>query len=138
VIVVPGPDPGLAAIGAEAFDAAVTHLINNAIDASPAQEPVRVALRREDGRIVIDIADRGPGMTPEFVRDVLFRPLGTSKAKGSGIGAWQARELLREAGGDLSVLTRPGEGTTMRLTLPPAGEDDGAEMTTGEMRRRRA
>jgi signal transduction histidine kinase len=97
-----------------------------------------VALRREDGRIVIDIADRGPGMTPEFVRDVLFRPLGTSKAKGSGIGAWQARELLREAGGDLSVLTRPGEGTTMRLTLPPAGEDDGAEMTTGEMRRRRA
>jgi putative PEP-CTERM system histidine kinase len=138
VIVVPGPDPGLAAIGAEAFDAAVTHLINNAIDASPAQEPVRVALRRENGRIVIDIADRGPGMTPEFVRDVLFRPLGTSKAKGSGIGAWQARELLREAGGDLSVLTRPGEGTIMRLTLPPAGEDDGAEMTTGEMWRRRA
>lgn len=138
VIVEPGPDPGLAAIGADAFDAAVTHLINNAIDASPAQEPVRVALRREGGRIVIDIADRGPGMTPEFVRDVLFRPLGTSKAKGSGIGAWQARELLREAGGDLSVLTRPGEGTTMRLTLPRAGEDDGAEMATGEMRRRRA
>lgn len=138
VILEPGPDPGLAAIGADAFDAAVTHLINNAIDASPAQEPVRVALRREGGRIVIDIADRGPGMTPEFVRDVLFRPLGTSKAKGSGIGAWQARELLREAGGDLSVLTRPGEGTTMRLTLPRAGEDDGAEMATGEMRRRRA
>jgi putative PEP-CTERM system histidine kinase len=138
VIVAPGPDPGLAAIGPEAFDAAVTHLINNAIDASPAQEPVRVALRRENGRIVIDITDRGPGMTPEFVRDVLFRPLGTSKAKGSGIGAWQARELLREAGGDLLVLTRPGEGTTMRLTLLPAGEDDGAEMTTDEMRRRRA
>ncbi len=138
VIVAPGPDPGLAAIGAEAFDAAVTHLVNNAIDASPAHEPVRIALRREAGRIVIDIADRGPGMSPEFVRDVLFRPLGTSKAKGSGIGAWQARELLREAGGDLSVLTRPGEGTTMRLTLPPAGEDDGTEMTTSEKRRRRA
>lgn len=138
VILDPGPDPGLAAIGADAFDAAVTHLVNNAIDASPAHEPVRITLRREAGRIVIDIADRGPGMSPEFVRDVLFRPLGTSKAKGSGIGAWQARELLREAGGDLSVLTRPGEGTTMRLTLPRAGEDDGAEMATGEMRRRRA
>jgi putative PEP-CTERM system histidine kinase len=138
VILDPGPDPGLAAIGADAFDAAVTHLVNNAIDASPAHDPVRITLRREAGRIVIDIADRGPGMSPEFVRDVLFRPLGTSKAKGSGIGAWQARELLREAGGDLSVLTRPGEGTTMRLTLPRAGEDDGAEMATGEMRRRRA
>ena len=138
VILEPGPDPGLAAIGAEAFDAAVTHLVNNAIDASPAQEPVRIALRREGGRIVIDIADRGPGMSPEFVRDVLFRPLGTSKEKGSGIGAWQARELLREAGGDLSVLTRPGEGTTMRLTLRRAGEDEAAEMATGEKRRRRA
>lgn len=138
VIVAPGPDPGLAAIGAEAFDAAVTHLVNNAIDASPPHEPVRVALRREAGRIVIEIADRGPGMSPEFVRDVLFRPLGTSKAKGSGIGAWQARELLREAGGDLSVLTQTGEGTTMRLTLPPAGEDDGTEMATSEKRRRSA
>jgi signal transduction histidine kinase len=48
----------------------------------------------------------------------LFRPLGTTKPEGSGIGTWQARELLREAGGDLTVLSRPGVGTTMRLTLP--------------------
>ena len=60
------------------------------------------------GRIVVDITDRGPGMSPEFVRDQLFRPLATSKPQGSGIGAWQARELLREAGGDLSVLSQPG------------------------------
>ena len=37
------------------------------------------------------IIDRGPGMTPEFIRDELFRPLSTSKAQGSGIGAWQKR-----------------------------------------------
>lgn len=125
---------GAAAITPEAFDAAVTHLLNNALDASPPGEPVRIALRRDGGRVVIDIADRGPGMSPEFVRDVLFRPLGTAKAGGSGIGAWQARELLREAGGELSVLTRPGEGTTMRLVLPGAGQDDAAE----EPLRRRA
>ena len=58
-------------------------------------------------------------MTAEFVRDRLFRPLVTSKPQGSGIGAWQARELLREAGGDL-VLTSPGAGTTMRLLVPAA------------------
>ncbi|WP_439576663.1 XrtA/PEP-CTERM system histidine kinase PrsK [Elioraea sp.] len=136
VIVEPGDDPGLAAIGAEAFDAAVTHLINNAIDASPMHEPVRIALRRDGARIVIDIADRGPGMSPGFVRDVLFRPLGTSKAKGSGIGAWQARELLREAGGDLAVLTQPGEGTTMRLTLPRAEADAAAAPAAQEQVRR--
>lgn len=109
-------------IAPERFDAAVTHLLDNAIEASPAGEPVRIRLRGEEGRILVDIIDRGPGMSAEFVRDRLFRPMATSKPQGSGIGAWQARDLLRKAGGDLLVLTRPGEGTTMRLLLPsPAG-----------------
>lgn len=138
VILEAADDPGLAAIGAEAFDAAVTHLLDNALDASPPGEPVRLGLRREGARIVIEIADRGPGMSPEFVRDVLFRPLGTSKAKGSGIGAWQARELLRAAGGELSVLTRPGQGTTMRIELPLAAPPDTQEDIAAERRRVRA
>jgi putative PEP-CTERM system histidine kinase len=109
-----------AAISAERFDAAVTHLLDNAVEASPPDQPVRVRLREQAGRIEVDIVDRGPGMTPEFIRDELFRPLSTSKPGGSGIGAWQARELLREAGGDLTVLSRPGAGTTMRLVIPLA------------------
>jgi signal transduction histidine kinase len=79
---------------------------------------VRIALRHEARRALIDIVDAGPGMTPEFVRDELFRPFRTSKPDGSGIGAYQARELVRGAGGDLLVLSRPGAGTTMRLLLP--------------------
>jgi len=118
---------GLAAIGQAAFDAAVTHLLDNAIEASAPDAPVRIAMRRQGGRvgdeqIEIDIIDQGPGMTPDFVRDRLFRPLATSKPEGSGIGAWQARELLREAGGDLTVLTRAGAGTTMRLSLPAVAD----------------
>ena len=57
-------------------------------------------------------------MPPEFVRDELFRPLRSTKDGGHGIGAYQARELLRDAGGDLLVLSRPGAGTTMRIILP--------------------
>jgi putative PEP-CTERM system histidine kinase len=110
-----------AAIAAQAFDMAVTHLLDNAIEASDQGVPVRILLRRAGvSAIEIDIIDQGPGMTPEFVRDRLFRPLDTSKAKGSGIGAWQARELLRQAGGELSVLTAPGRGTTMRLSVRTA------------------
>ncbi len=105
------------AIDPEAFDAVLTHLLNNAAEASGAGT-VTVDLRHENMSIVIDIADRGPGMTPEFVRDALFRPFSTTKGGGHGIGAYQARELLRDAGGDLLVLTRMGEGTTMRLLLP--------------------
>jgi putative PEP-CTERM system histidine kinase len=107
-----------AAIDPDAFDAVVTHLLNNAIEASKADRPVEVDLRIEAHGVVVDIIDHGPGMQPEFVRDELFRPLRTTKGDGHGIGAYQARELLREAGGDLLVISRPKTGTTMRLILP--------------------
>jgi putative PEP-CTERM system histidine kinase len=107
-----------AAIDPDAFDAVVTHLLNNAAEASAPGAAVKIDLRVEAHGVVVDIIDRGPGMAPEFVRDELFRPLRSSKADGHGIGAYQARELLRDAGGDLLVLSRPGDGTTMRIMLP--------------------
>ena len=117
-----GPGSGVA-ISAASFDAIVTHILNNAVEATHTQHTsnppaVTISLRHEGRRAVIDITDEGPGMPPDFVRDSLFRPFRTSKPGGSGIGAYQARELLREAGGDLVVITQPGAGTTMRLLLP--------------------
>jgi putative PEP-CTERM system histidine kinase len=123
-----GREAGVAMAGS-AFDAVVTHLLDNAIEATASRStnrpddmppPVRIVLGHEARRAVLDIVDEGGGMTPEFVRDELFRPFRTSKSDGSGIGAFQARELLRAAGGDLLVTTRPGVGTTMRLLLPLA------------------
>jgi putative PEP-CTERM system histidine kinase len=105
-----------AAIDPDTFDAVVTHLLNNALEASDAA--VQIELRVEAHGIVVDIIDRGSGMQPEFVRDELFRPLRSTKGGGHGIGAYQARELLRDAGGDLLVFSRPAAGTTMRIILP--------------------
>ena len=96
----------------------MTHLLNNAIEASDPDARIEVDLRVEAHGVVVDIIDHGPGMSPEFVRDELFRPLRTTKGNGHGIGAYQARELLRDAGGDLLVISRPKTGTTMRLILP--------------------
>jgi putative PEP-CTERM system histidine kinase len=107
-----------AAIDPDSFDSVVTHLLNNAVEASAHNRPVRIDLRVEAHGIVVDIIDDGQGMAPEFVRDELFRPLRSTKGDGHGIGAYQARELLRDAGGDLLVLSRPGAGTTMRIILP--------------------
>lgn len=107
-----------AAIDPDAFDAVVTHLLNNAAEASPPETPVRVDLRMEAHGVVVDIIDEGAGMAPEFVRDELFRPLRSTKGDGHGIGAYQARELVRDAGGDLLVFSRPRAGTTMRIILP--------------------
>jgi putative PEP-CTERM system histidine kinase len=113
-----GDQFGGVAIDAESFDAVAAHLLNNAVEASPPGSPVRVEVRPEGLSMVIDIADEGPGMSPEFIRDELFRPFASTKGGGHGIGVYQARELLREAGGDLLVLSRVGSGTTMRLLLP--------------------
>jgi putative PEP-CTERM system histidine kinase len=122
--------PGAVTIDAESFDAVATHLLHNAIEASTASptnprdadEGVRVVVTRRESGFVIDITDDGPGMSPEFIRDELFRPFGSTKDGGHGIGAFQARELLREGGGDLLVLSRVGSGTTMRLLLPVVTE----------------
>jgi len=114
------------AISPDAFDTAVTHLLNNAIEASDGS-PVLVRVRHEAQQVVIDIVDKGCGMTLEFIRDQLFQPFGTSKRQGSGIGAFQARELLREGGGDVQVTSAPGAGTTMRLVLPRADTPEYSE-----------
>ncbi|HUN44463.1 MAG TPA: XrtA/PEP-CTERM system histidine kinase PrsK [Acetobacteraceae bacterium] len=106
-----------AAIHPESFDTVVTHVLNNAVEASGGKAVV-LRMRREALSLVVDIVDQGPGMTPEFIRDRLFQPFASTKSGGHGIGAFQARELLREAGGDLLVLSRPRHGTTMRLLLP--------------------
>ena len=108
---------GTVAMGVEAFEAAMTHLLNNAVEAGGARSIV-LRVRHEARQVVVDVVDSGPGMTAEFIREQLFRPFTTSKAGGSGIGAFQARELVREAGGDLVALSKPGMGTTMRILLP--------------------
>jgi putative PEP-CTERM system histidine kinase len=107
------------AMDAEEFGSVITHLCDNAIDASDGQ--VQIRIRHEPMRVQIEVADRGKGMSAEFIRDRLFEPFGSTKCGGMGIGAYQARELVRAAGGDLLVLSRPGAGTTMRILLPCVG-----------------
>lgn len=106
------------AVDDSAFNAVIGHLLDNAIDASPPDMPVRLRLRHEPEQIIIEIIDAGAGMNAAFVRDTLFRPFASSKPGGFGLGAFQARELVRAAGGELAVESVPGEGTTIRVTLP--------------------
>ena len=58
-------------------------------------------------------------MTPEFVRDHLFRPFDSTKgSQGMGIGAYHPREFARKMGGDVTVESEAGIGTTFILSLP--------------------
>ncbi len=105
-------------MAAGALEDVVTHLLNNAFEASSSGAPVRIRCQRMQRRLLIDIVDQGHGMTSEFIRAQLFRPFSSSKSDGFGIGVYQARQLLRQAGGDLIATSEPDAGTTMRLSLP--------------------
>jgi putative PEP-CTERM system histidine kinase len=104
------------------FEALFGHLIQNAIDASAADAPVAVTLGRDRDSVsaVVTIADRGSGMSAAFIRNQLFKPFRSTKPGGFGIGAYEAREIARAAGGRLEVASREGEGTTFTIHLPLA------------------
>ena len=114
------------AIDRERLRSAVTHLTQNAIEASYPGASVVISTRRHRDNLVIDIVDRGRGMDSTFIRDELFLPFRSTKSGGYGIGAFQTRELIRMSGGDLEVISEPGTGTTMRILLPLVPEREPA------------
>ena len=94
------------------------HLIQNAIDASADGSPIDIEVRADADEVRVVIADHGTGMSPAFVRGELFKPFRSTKAGGFGIGAYEAREIARQGGGRLDVVSREGEGTVFTARLP--------------------
>jgi signal transduction histidine kinase len=113
-------------IDPERLRSALTHLVQNAVDVSCPGDRVMISLRRFGTRLSIEVTDNGPGMDDAFVRDELFLPFRSTKSGGYGIGAFQTRELIRMAGGDLEVISEKGFGTTMRIILPLVPEREPA------------
>ncbi len=96
---------------ASRLEAAVGHLIQNAIDASPHAEPVTVTLVQSGDQVGIEIEDKGCGMTNDFVRTKLFRPFASTKDGGFGIGAFEARAIVVAMQGRMIVESDPGRGS---------------------------
>ena len=118
-------DPGLVVpLNAELFEWVVENLLKNALDAmepTRAAHQIAVRARAEATQVVIDVADTGKGMDRATARHV-FRPGFSTKRRGWGLGLSLARRIVESYhGGTLAVLaSRPGEGTTFRITLDRA------------------
>jgi putative PEP-CTERM system histidine kinase len=103
---------------ADRLEAMLTHLLQNAVDASAPDALVRLTIEPQANRVQIVIADRGHGMSKAFIREELFKPFRSTKDGGFGIGAFEAREIARVHGGRLQVSSKPGEGSSFTITLP--------------------
>jgi putative PEP-CTERM system histidine kinase len=97
------------------------HIIQNAQEATPPEGRVEVVLQSSGIMAVIEVRDTGCGMAGDFIRNRLFRPFDSTKGRsGMGIGAYEAREFVRELGGQLDVQSKPGAGTCFHIELPLA------------------
>lgn len=109
------------------LEQAVAHIVQNAIDASAPGVPVLLTVERDQGGVLLVVADQGKGMSAEFVRSRLFRPFASTKDGGFGIGAYEARTLINAMGGRLEVTSREGAGSRFTITLPVATDEVIAE-----------
>jgi signal transduction histidine kinase len=112
---------------------ALTCLLRNAIEASPAGGMVRIVVRdrSHSDSLRIAIEDSGPGPDPA-IRESLFDPFfsGRSAGRGRGLGLPTAWRLARQQGGDVHLDARkPGEPTRFVLTLPRVDPTNGVENT---------
>jgi putative PEP-CTERM system histidine kinase len=98
----------------------VTNLLLNAREAVGTQGQIRVETSQCEGRALLSVADNGCGMSPNFLRDSLFRPFQTTKKKGLGIGMFQSKMIVEAHRGTIQVESQPGKGTKFGVFLPLA------------------
>jgi signal transduction histidine kinase len=97
-----------------------TNLIDNAIDAMGGKGELRVRTYRDDGCAVVEIADNGPGISPE-VKAHIFEPFFTTKAvgEGTGLGLDTVQRIVKKHHGTIQVTSHPGD-TRFQVWLPLA------------------
>lgn len=112
---------GLPLIAADggAIKQAFYNVIKNAVQAMGRGGILRIATARNDTHVLVSFADNGCGIAPEFLTRI-FDPYFTTKEKGSGLGLFMVRRIVREHGGELMLESDPGRGTIARILLPLA------------------
>ena len=101
---------------------AVNNPLENAIKYSPKEKPVHISLEKQDGRAVLSITDRGPGIADSEKQKVFqkFYRTGneaTKRAKGTGLGLYLTRRIIRMHDGNITIQNNPGGGSIFVLSL---------------------
>ncbi|MCO6437171.1 MAG: PAS domain-containing protein [Phycisphaerae bacterium] len=125
------------------FEQVLLNLVVNARDAMPEGGKLDIRTRAEKdlgkdrdadgaaGYVFLEVRDNGVGMPPEVIERI-FEPFFTTKAKGkgTGLGLSTVYGIIRQCGGDVTVESRPGEGSLFRVRLPRSPVASGTEPHT--------
>ncbi len=109
-------------VDADQLQKVVTNLILNALEATPADGEIRLRAFAQGPHAVLEVADSGCGMSPEFLARQLFRPFQTTKKTGLGIGMFQSKMIVEAHGGRLTVTSASGRGSTFQVLIPLHGK----------------
>jgi signal transduction histidine kinase len=104
----------------------IQNLIDNALKYSPKDSDVTVRTGRQEGTVFLEVADHGPGIAPEE-QELIFEQFyragrkDAHRARGAGIGLALVKRVMEAHGGEVTLASRPGEGSTFRLSIPEPG-----------------
>jgi signal transduction histidine kinase len=109
--------PVLLAADRDMLRQVLLNLVGNAYQAMIEGGTVTVGLTTDGAQLHMSVTDTGTGMAPEVSRRV-FEPFYTTKARGVGLGLAVSKRIVEAHGGDIAVVSTPGQGTTFTVTLP--------------------
>jgi Signal transduction histidine kinase len=114
-----------ASVDKSAFDRILTNLIDNALKYSPDDANVSIAAREAGAKLQILVSDTGPGIEAKhlprlFERFYRVDPGRSRDMGGTGLGLSIVKHLVEAMGGEVSVESTPGKGSTFAFTLPRA------------------
>jgi signal transduction histidine kinase len=99
------------------FEQVMINLLKNAAESGSAPEAIEVQVRPAAEGWLIEVADRGTGLSEDALRDALI-PFYSTKPSGTGLGLTLCREIVEAHGGRLSIANRVGGGAVVGLWLP--------------------
>jgi two-component system sensor histidine kinase BaeS len=96
----------------------VANLVSNALRHTPSRGTITIAAVREGDDVAFSVTDTGEGIPADELAHVFVRFARSAESRGSGLGLAIAKSLVQAHGGTISAESEPGNGTSIRFTLP--------------------
>jgi two-component system CheB/CheR fusion protein len=113
---------GMVGLHNHTLQRALLNLVQNAMEAMPPGGTLTLRGRRQGAAVSLDVRDTGVGIPPEQTTQI-FEPLYTTKPGGTGLGLYIVQEVVAAHGGQVTVQSVVGQGSTFTITLPLLGHE---------------